>query len=620
MLGAIRGGVKSPIMKVFLVFLAAGFALWGVGDVTTGLIGGSDKAISAGEESKSPAEVAIQFDRTRRSYMPNASLGEALQAGLLNEVAGGLARDVVFHAEANDLGLTVTREMQRTAVASEQAFQDEFGKFSEGRFMQVLGNAGLGEEDYLEQVDSSLRREQLLIAVGAGFVQSESIARTITAYELERRSAKLITFAVDPSGITDPDPIVLSEWFEETGANYDAPTLRSARVGSLSPSMFASKIQISDDDIADAYEVRIDEFITPETREIRQMVFDDAKLAKTALDRVLAGEAFAEVAAEMLGWTTDDVALGVVSKGNLDGPLGNAAFELAVDEVFGPVESAFGHHILVVDHINEGGNQSLDDVRDTIRVTLRDEAAIDMIYDKVNELEDVIASGATLDEAMVAVGGRVDMLSNIDRNGLTIDGTPVEGSASDLSQDSLVLELIWSGDVDELSVIQEGADDMFFVVETISETPPRERMLDEVRNRVITDWKRSEAIKVARKGATKLIGAPEKFDDVVPTEEFNRNGIGLDHEAARLIASTVFATEVGEIGLIETGNEAIASLTVNVVQVKGDTLDTTAKLISAAINNSMQQDVLNVLARDLSQTHDLKINLARVQQLLARQQ
>ena len=46
-----------------------------------------------------------------------------------------------------------------------------------------------------------------------------------------------------------------------------------------------------------------------------------------------------------------------------------------------------------------------------------------------------------------------------------------------------------------MSVIQEGADDMFFVVETISETAPRKRMLNEVRSRVITDWKRSEAIK-----------------------------------------------------------------------------------------------------------------------------
>ena len=89
MLQALRGGAKSPIMKVFLVFLAGGFALWGVGDMTTGLIGGSDKAISAGDESLSPREVAMEFDRARRSYLPNATVGEAMQSGLLSEVTGG---------------------------------------------------------------------------------------------------------------------------------------------------------------------------------------------------------------------------------------------------------------------------------------------------------------------------------------------------------------------------------------------------------------------------------------------------------------------------------------------------------------------------------------------------
>ena len=130
----------------------------------------------------------------------------------------------------------------------------------------------------------------------------------------------------------------------------------------------------------------------------------------------------------------------------------------------------------------------------------------------------------------------------------------------------------------------------------------------------------SEAIKAARANATALTSKPEKFNDVVPTDDFNRNGIGLDHEAARLIADTVFATKIGEVGVIETGDEAIASFTVTIIPGERETLDTTAKLIGTTITNSIQQDFLNVLARDLSKTHDLQINLGRVQQLLAGQQ
>ena len=137
MLQALRTGTKSPIMKVFLIFLAGGFALWGVGDMTTGLIGGSDKAISAGKQSMSPREVALKFDLARRNYLPNATMGEALESGLLPELAGALARDVVFRAEADRLGLTVTRDMQRDAVANEQSFRDELGNFSQSRFLST---------------------------------------------------------------------------------------------------------------------------------------------------------------------------------------------------------------------------------------------------------------------------------------------------------------------------------------------------------------------------------------------------------------------------------------------------------------------------------------------------
>ena len=612
MLQAMRGGAKSPIMKAFLVFLAAGFALWGVGDVTTGLIGGSDKAISAGDESLSPTEVAVEFDRARRSYMPNATLGEALQTSLLSEIAGNLANETLFRAEASALGLAVTRDMQRKAVANENAFRDEFGEFSRTRFLSALANAGLTEEQYLVRIDTALRRQQIVDAISGGIKQPDSSAKALTAYELERRSAQMVSVAVNSDSIDDPEDDVLGSWFEEQKSSYAAPALRTARIGMIAPDMFASDVEVTDRDIENAYADRLDEFTTPERRSVRQMVFENADIAGTALARLKDGEEFAAVAAELLEWTESDTTLGLVTRADLDGAVGEAVFSAEAGSLAGPVESVFGFHVLAVDEVVEGGETNLADVRDEIIAGIQIDAAMDMIYDKVNILEDRIASGATIEEAFTEVGGKLVTLQNIDRRGNDIDGMPADNEASD----SLVLEAIWDSEIDELSVIREGSDDMFFIVEVTAESEPRDRTLNEVKSRAIADWKTAQAITAARNEAQVIADAENSFEDIEPSTDFRRNGTGLDHEAARLIASAVFSQNVGEAGVVETGTEAIAVRTASIIPVGDDELAETSALISGVIQNSIRQDVLNTLARDLSQTHDLQVRLGTVQQVL----
>ena len=83
MLQSLRTGSKSPFMKVFLVFLAGGFAIWGIGDVSTGLFGPGNKAIKAGAKSLSAVEVAQEFDFIRRSQYDSISTGDAIEFGIV---------------------------------------------------------------------------------------------------------------------------------------------------------------------------------------------------------------------------------------------------------------------------------------------------------------------------------------------------------------------------------------------------------------------------------------------------------------------------------------------------------------------------------------------------------
>ena len=616
MLQAMRSGAKSPIMKFFLLFLAGGFALWGIGDGSTGLIGGSDKAISAGDQSVSPREVAIEFDRTRRTYLPNTTTAEAMQGGLLNDVIGTMSREVLFRAENEDLGLTVTRAMQRDAIANEASFQDEFGQFSEGRFLQALAGAGFTEQEYLNRVDGVLQRQQLMTAVSQGLRYDSALANVVAAHEMEKRTVKLSSFPVRPESIATPDDATIDSFFQENKPSYDAPQLRSAKIGSLSAAIIAEEITISDNEIRAAFDDRLDEFSTPETRSIRQMVFDDAATANAALDRLNNGEGFAAVAASMLEWTDADTNLGTVTEASLDGALVGPAFAAEAGAVVGPVQTAFGFHLLSIDTITAGGVTQLNDVREQIISTLRGEQAINLLYDRVNMLEDALGSGATIEEAINKAGGRLDIATDIDRQGQTIDGMPAAGQVGELLQDGAILELIWDSELNEVSVIQEGSDDMFFVVNVSTETEPRERRLDEVRAQVISDYKRVEAVKSARAAAEAVAATADGDQDTAPVPAFRRNGIGLDHEAAGLIARAAFEQNSGDIQVIETGREAIAVRTIDIIPATDEELRDTSDLVLSVMNSALRDDLTNLLLVSLSKKHDLQLNVPAVQQIL----
>jgi len=616
MLQAMRSGAKSPIMKFFLLFLVGGFALWGIGDGSTGLIGGSDKAISAGDQSVSPREVAIEFDRTRRTYLPNTTTAEAMQGGLLNDVIGTMSREVLFRAENEDLGLTVTRAMQRDAIANEASFQDEFGQFSEGRFLQALAGAGFTEQEYLNRVDGVLQRQQLMTAISQGLRYDSALANVVAAHEMEKRTVKLSSFPVRPESIATPDDATIDSFFQENKPSYDAPQLRSAKIGSLSAAIIAEEITISDNEIRAAFDDRLDEFSTPETRSIRQMVFDDAATANAALDRLNNGEGFAAVAASMLEWTDADTNLGTVTEASLDGALVGPAFAAEAGAVVGPVQTAFGFHLLSIDTITAGGVTQLDDVREQIISTLRGEQAINLLYDRVNMLEDALGSGATIEEAIKKAGGRLDIATDIDRQGQTIDGMPAAGQVGELLQDGAILELIWDSELNEVSVIQEGSDDMFFVVNVSTETEPRERRLDEVRAQVISDYKRVEAVKSARAAAEAVAATADGDQDTAPVPAFRRNGIGLDHEAAGLIARAAFEQNSGDIQVIETGREAIAVRTIDIIPATDEELRDTSDLVLSVMNSALRDDLTNLLLVSLSKKHDLQLNVPAVQQIL----
>ena len=617
MLQAMRSGTKSPLMKGFLFFLAGGFAIWGIGDVSSGLFGPGDKAIVAGDESRGAMEVAQEFDVVRRTQLAGMTTGDALQAGVLDEIIGQMARITLLRAESNRLGIAVSRQMVRDAIRTAPAFQDDLGQFSEGRFLSVLSRAGLTEASFIAQLEDDIKQRQLLDPITIGGRYPTASAEAIAAFQLEKRTAKLVSFEVKPDDISDADNAVLAGWYAENSAAYDAAELREAEVVFASVSSLASQIEISAEALKTAFEERKDSFVTPPLRGVRQMLFLTEEEAKAALGDITSGQDFADVAEARLSWTTEDIQLGKVAADDLDPALAEVVFAANVGDIVGPVQTLFGYQIAIVDSAEEGEEANFDAVKAELEDSLKREQAFDKLFDRVNELEDAIGSGATLAEAAQGAGLLVVRLPAMDRNGRDIDGNMISADTLEgLVQDPGFVATLWELDVDEIGAVSQFGEDSYFVLQPVSETASRTRALAEVNARVMADWKTEQAIAKAKADAEQARTQASTFADIALSPEFTRAGTGLLNDDAGLIARAAFAANIGDIELIETGNASVLMQLQDIIPADQADIDTAADNLAQSLRSAVERDLGSAIAVELSERFDLQLYPERVQQIL----
>lgn len=620
MLQSMREGAKSPIMKAFLLFLAAGFALWGIGDISSGLFSDGNKAIKAGDKSATAVEVATEFERIRRTAGGGISTGDAVQFGLLDEVVGTTARQILFEAEADRLGLTSTKAMQTDAIRQEPTFADALGEFSSSAFRSSLAQSGFTEPAYLARLDSVLLQEQLLQAVSLGGQFPDVLLDRIARYQLEKRTASWLVFSAETQNIAPPTDTELDTFYSEQKSSYDAPQMRSAEVILLSPAMIAPNLVIEETELRDAFEARQDEFIRPESRTIRQMVFSTEELAQAALEKLNAGDSFADVANAALGWSAEDTELGTVERSELATELAAPLFEAALNQVAGPVQSAFGWHLAIIDVINPAESSAYEDVKAAISSRLAEEQALDRIYDFVAQLEDALGSGATMQEAASLVDSQLVSIDGIDVNGRDIDGNEIadtDSTIANLAGDSLFITELFATDIQTISPVIETGADTFFVVKPVSETESRERALAEVKDRVIDDWRAEQAIAQARADAQQAqAGNLAQTGALSVSTGFSRLGTGIDSDFARLIANTSFETDMGQIALADTGEGTILVRTDGIIAASDDEVNEQIDQLRGDFDSLIHNDINSAIGIRLADIHSLDVNPDMVRQLL----
>ncbi len=175
------------------------------------------------------------------------------------------------------------------------------------------------------------------------------------------------------------DDAAFEQLLEESGIGDEA-TLRqlvaeNESIGRLYEAVQAQQ-SFTDDQLRTAYADRREQFATPEQVCARHILLDSVEDAEAVLAELEAGADFAELAAERSTGPSGPQGgdLGCFGRGQMVAPFEEAAFEAEVGTPYGPVETEFGQHVLLVSERREAQTAPFDEVRGALQDALAAEA------------------------------------------------------------------------------------------------------------------------------------------------------------------------------------------------------------------------------------------------------
>jgi peptidyl-prolyl cis-trans isomerase D len=629
MLDSLRNVAQTWVVKVLMGLLVVSFAGWGVSNTILGAIG-SSAAIRAGHSEVSPVDYRLAYDRQlaalSQRFGQRLTREQADAIGIGHQVQGQLVAGVVLDEQARTMSLGLSKDRLAQLAAEDPAFQGADGRFNPAQFDAVLRNAGMTAQSYLDNRAQVARRQQIVEAVADGIKAPNTLLKAVALYKGESRTVDLVAMPKDfIKDVADPSDADLKTYFEANKEAYGAPQYRKVSYVKLEPKDIANAATVTPEEIKTEYDKNIERYSTPETRTVEQLTFANEEAAKAAHDKIVAGTSFEDIV-KSEGKTLDDVRLGTFPKPALpDQALADTIFGLQANGVSDVVKGTFGPVIVRVTAITPEVVKPLSEVEKDIRETIALTQAASSIADVHDAYENARADGASMAEAAAKQNLKVVTIEAVDQAGRG----PDEKSIPNLPFDENQLAAVFQADVGFDNEPFNLGTNSYLWYDVVSVTPARERPLEEVKQRVIANWKKAEIEKQLNAKAEevrKRVAEGTSLDAIAAEFKFTKDtkrGITRQSKDADLgeggVAS-VFDGPEGIVGVTESasdGSKLIFKVTESIepANVGPEALTTVER---DALGSRLADDLLDQLVAQLQTVYPVTINQTVIDRALAR--
>ncbi|NJM83416.1 MAG: peptidylprolyl isomerase [Tabrizicola sp.] len=532
----------------------------------------------------------------------------AISFGLDSKALQGLVATTALDDEAQRVGLSVGDETVANALMSMDRFAGTSGTFDREAYRFTLERNNQTEAEYEASLRRSVARSILQGAIVGGFTAPDALTDALYAYGAERRGFSMLrlTEADLAAPLAEPTEEELRAFHEANIATFTKPEAKRITYAALLPEAIAKDQPVDEAALKTLYDERIDEFVVPERRLVERLIYPDQAAAEAAKTRLDAGEAFETLVTER-GLTLDAIDLGDVGKAEL-GQAGDAVFAAAETDVVGPVTTDLGPALFRVNAILAGEETSFDEARELLAEEMKTDAARRAIADRIEEIDNELAAGATLAELGTQFAMTVATVDYVP------GGQGGEGIAA-YAAFRTAADAVTPDDFPEAIVLEDGGAVALQLDEIVAPAPIP---FEEAREDVAAAW-RADALSKALSAhavevkaeieAGKAIGS---FGIVDVTPDITRNGF-IENVPATLM-SAVFEMAKGDVRVIEEG-EFVALVTLNsILPASTDGEDSRAEreALAARIQQAIAQDVFTSFTNAVTSDAGISLDQAAI--------
>jgi len=555
MLQLFRSGLTSYFASTLLGLLIASFALWGIGG---DILGGAGSNVAQIGDSKLTVQDYAREFQNKFADIQQQSDGQitremAVDQGFARRWVADLVQRESFAYAAHDLNIRVTDDQLREFIVGIEAFQDTLGQFSKTKFDSLAGYRGYSASEFEEVLRRDLERQYLMTSIVSGVSVPDTVQKTFVKYLSEERTAEILTIpASSMQDIAEPDEDILKKYYNDNSSNYMAPEYRDVRFILLSTADFMKDVTVTPEELEKALAASAETPSDGETRDVQQVLFDSKEAADKAYADLEAGRAFADIiTASGLGPDEATVAEHTPQDiGDVYGALAAESIFAAAEGAYtAPVETDFGWRIFNVVKITAAASGA-DDLRAETEKTLKQEKALDILYDKSELINDELAAGSSLEQIAKALNLELKTAKNIDRTGYDSKGDLVAG----VPTNPAFLSTVFAAQVGDEPMLEELNESEYylFMVDNVQETTlrPFAEVKSSVRELWMIDARRNKAREKANDILTKTNDGlsleelakttPDASYNNVTTTRFDQTG-----QVARNIQNSIFELKPG---------------------------------------------------------------------------